>query len=372
MPAIPELTIGDFVLFFILIFLSVKILFLNDFRISRFCLILLIVTSCHLIFYVALFQDLNSECLYKTGHYLFPLFIFTFFTKNFFDYEFALSAYKKVAVISALFLILQFILAIFTGFYLSGAIPFLEANYSFEAEYHGRELYVQRFRSFFSEPSVMAMYLCVYLSLSIYNEKNKLRNFIPEIIITIAVLLSKSSSGVGMLIIIWGIWFFSYYKKLPNALKKRFSIVLLFFIFFIIWICYKADIFQFIYEHIIDDSESNIQMSKGVYGRIGNALDFNYESLSALQKLFGSGMVSLEMFMPGYLRVFLYFGIWGLFVFAGGYLYLFFRSKGGKKILILCIIIANFFGDVMFGVASMFYFPYIFASVKKYNDIIKT
>jgi hypothetical protein len=368
MPGISSLIVGDFVLFILLFFLSAKIPFICNFRISRFCLILFLFVVCHLVFYIAPFHGLDSEVFFNTGHYLFALFIFTVFTKKFFNYEFALIIYKKVALISSVFLIAQLILANFAGFYLSGTIPFLEANHSIEIDVD-KGFIINRFRGFFSEPSAIALYLCICISLCLYRKKIKISDYIPEIIMTIAVLLSMSTSGVGLLGIIWGTWLIKYYKKLPSKLRKKWLTTFVFVLPLLILVLSKAEVFQFVYEHVIDDSGGTVQMGRGLYGRIGSAGSVFDLGQSFEQILFGQGMIDFSDFIPGYSICFLYFGFFGLLFFISAYLYLFFKLKREKKIVILCIMAANFFADVTFGIASMWYFPYIFASEIKYQKI---
>jgi len=81
--------------------------------------------------------------------------------------------------------------------------------------------------------------------------------------------------------------------------------------------------------------------------------------LSTLEILFGRGMERQEFFVPGWSRCYMYFGIIGLLAMSLLFILLLFQTRGYARLLVLCLIVLNFFADVMFGTGPLMILPYI-------------
>jgi hypothetical protein len=270
---------------------------------------------------------------------------------------------------------MQYSLYAILGFHLSGIIPFWESNHSPEVYIDNGIVFLVRFQSFFSEPAAFATYTCTCLILCLYRSKTKITDYIPEIIMSIAVLLSQSASGAGLLIIIWGIFLFRHFRKLSYKLKKNilFCAALLLPVF--IFVFYQAGIFSFILRHVINTTDNSVSAGYGLIGR-ASYLEwvFDFKSLSTAELLFGKGMIGLipgvDTFVPGFGLIFMYYGVLGLAVFGGVYIYLLLKLKNEFRVLILCMMISSVFADSIFGIAGLQYFAYIFAKNSESEKVI--
>lgn len=150
--------------------------------------------------------------------------------------------------------------------------------------------------SFFTEPQAYASYMAPLLFLSL-----KRKRIIFSILISLSILLSTSSQGILLMVIIWTSFIVLQTKGLLTKLVFLVPLIGLTFLFF------NSDIFAFSINKISSiDLENNIRLSRGFT---------IYATFDAWKMLFGLGAGNLLDYVYSHL---------GLFDWASGYL-------GGSK-----------------------------------------
>lgn len=347
-PFIPAITLGDLGLFVIL-----PLILISKMTIYRFfapAISVLIITTSWLFF------DLGNgyDALLRTLRFMFSMLIVAFFIPSFFPKGLVLPLIKKIAIISSVFVSIQFLLANFLGIYISGTIPFLVSTPSAEVilDSQGNIIEIRRFFAFFDEPASISTFLSIALLCGLSEDKQKLKCYLPELLMIIGIVISQATTGFGLLIIILGYWFvFSKCKK-GVLLFASTSLILLVEI--------KYGFLTRILNRGIERTSKGWQFGQAAIGRIGNfTAAFCTSGLTPLQLLFGRGMSRLNEFIPGWGRCFIYFGFVGILLFVSIYLYLLFTTTGYARVLAFCLIVLNFFGDYIFGVTPIFILPFI-------------
>ena len=294
------------------------------------------------------------EGLLRFLRYLFSMFVVAVYVPSFFKYQVVLPILKAMAVISALFITLQFALGTFFDFYLSGTLPFWEMSASVEVDLdiNGRITNIGRFRGFFPEPGYIAIFLVLALTCSLSVKKSKLSEYLPELIMTIGILVSKSTAGLGLLAIVW-----LYWLVVSNKTKW---LLIFFAVPILVFVEMQFGFVEHAFNRGLMLTDGSVQFGKAAIGRIGNfTSSFEVKNLTMLQIIFGQGMSSLETFVSGYPKAFIYFGVFGIVFFPLVYVYLLFKTRGYARLLTACLIINNFFSDVMFGIGPIMYLPYV-------------
>lgn len=299
------------------------------------------------------------------GHFIIVLTTLAIFTPNLFRKEFGIKLLCCVSLVSSLYLIAQVVLLHVFGIALGAHLPFLTANISVNG-------HIRPF-AFFSEPAAFGMFNAVGLNtvIALKPYKEKL-NQMSEMIITLAMLLSLSSTAVALLVIVW-LWYLvptlckkhGSFKIKPITVGAFFAVVILFIV-----ANSKMDIISFIYRHVAPESNGN--MAAGVYGRVGNISSMKSDySFNICEVIFGHGMIDLTLFLPATARTYLYYGVVGCIVLILYFFELFMNSdKYGKGIVV--IVLANsLFGDSIYGLAMFWYMQYIIMQDKKIPEMDK-
>ena len=235
------------------------------------------------------------------------LFILAFFCPVFFDTNTGVKCIIYVSFVSSIYLILQFILLNTIGFYLPGHLEMFEPAIAVTGN-------IRPF-AFFTEPSEFGIYNCIGLATILYCEDvNRRKKDMLCSIVSIGIILAQTTTGLGLMLIVWIIW-------LADHKKKAGKYVLLFLVLGIPVLMYldmKFGILQSIYQHSLAGIGSG-EYADGLVGRVGNteiALKY-YDDSGYIEKLFGTGIFPLQSgdisFLPSIGRINLYYGISGYF-----------------------------------------------------------
>lgn len=259
--------------------------------------------------------------------------------------------YTKLAIVFAMFLLLQYIFFVFFHTPISGAIPFLnEYNREVKSILEGR---VIRIASVFAEPSHFSVYEVPALLMLLFGKSNIRRPVIWIAVITISILLSTSSNGI----IVIGIVYFSfivykYFRKINIAYIFIGGALLIGAFVFISRSDFIEDVTYglFVQEADMTTSKAELRIYRG----------FNlYSDLPLDKKVFGIGWRDAEnyckkcnpdLFGKYSIDVFDYFNsIAGTLIYSGLigliFLLMFFlslwkrASSFSAKTLILCVLI---------------------------------
>lgn len=315
--------------------------------------------------FLIVIKDFNyiNSILLRTFHNVFYLLTAIVFIRQYFDKKFGIKVLKITAVFASVYIIIQSILINTAGFYLPGTLPFFETVVDEFNETIMDSGFEIRPRSIFSEPSAFGTFISLYLIIDLFSgEKTKFVDYIPNIIASIGLLLSRSTTSYLLGFTIWVLWSLNIFSKLQ---LRKIGIVLLFSIIvipFILFNIIQTESFNVFIRHTFENGE----WGSGVIGRIGNYSDaFSTEWLSDNEILFGRGMQPQNYYIPGIPRLFYYFGIAGILIWACTYLYIFFVSNWSQRRILLLTIISSFFGDLLFGINYLIYFPFIVTLEKK-------
>lgn len=126
---------------------------------------------------------------------------------NYTNLKYLFKIYSILVYCSCVLFILQEISYTIWGVRISGLLPGLPLVYQdISNEYKQSMLFVDRSSSFFLEPAYFVEYLFPYIIIKLFAE-NK-RSGIEAIAVSAIMLFARSGTGVLLLFIIWGVWFF--------------------------------------------------------------------------------------------------------------------------------------------------------------------
>lgn len=189
--------------------------------------------------------------------------------------------YTKIAVIFAIFLIIQYVAFIFMGMTISGAIPFLDVyNREVESISEGRIL---RICSVFAEPSHFSVYEVPALLMYLFGKTHQKGRIVKIVIITISILLSTSSNGIIVMGVVYAAFIVSRVLSRINIWYIALGVLIFVGAFYFIS---RSEFINdvtyglFVQEADMTTSKAELRIYRG----------FNlYADLSAESKLFGVG-----------------------------------------------------------------------------------
>ncbi len=318
---------------------------LSKIKLDKDAFILFIFVSIHFLL-VVLLNNSSTGTVVSTINFIFVLFILSVIVPNIYDKNLATRMLLTISLISSMFLIFQYVFLHVFNLYISGQLFFLEHKVSVMG-------HVRPF-SLFSEPSAFGFFNAFGLSIALNSEKMKKRNLIVSII-SLAMLLSLSTTSIGLLILVWLRW------KTPRISFRKIKISGLFYLILVILLLImglQLNIFDTIYEHSFKGLFSGAYAG-GLKGRIGNlSYAWQYHS-NIVNVFFGAGVVDLDMFLPAIARIYVYYGLIGYLVFGVFFARFFMYSSKFYRTFILIPLISSFFSDSIFGIQMLLYMPLV-------------
>lgn len=365
---ISTLTIADILLFLILPLLLFY-LFKNkvSIKISMFFLIVIFYMILQMLIYCVL-GKMNNAAIFTTLRLILYYFTMCFFFKNFFDFQEGYKLYKKVAIISSLYFLFQFILLNLFDIFIPGTIPFFKSatdNYnSIMASHSWTSSAYARPRSFFTEPSHFAIYVGLCLAIMLLKKDKKDIKYI--IIITVAMLLSGSGMAIILTIISYGLFLIKNIKKIS---KKVILITIIGIIICIpiLNVYLKSESFNIFYTRTFVEKDS----TEGRFGNFTLAFTSKKDTISTI---FGEGAYKIadvegQNYITSIPRVYTYFGILGMLFFVISMIYYLIKLKEINKLSLIVLLAISFAGEILFHNLLFTYTPYILCkeSRKKYE-----
>lgn len=157
--------------------------------------------------------------------------IILFTNKSFFDYEFGVSFYVNVCLAETLYGFIQFVLTFTNGTILPYVFPFTTMEYGiYGADYNKQLLHIFqeidgiRLVGFFPEASHFAQYTIISVVILLYKKNKKRGDLVKLILISIAIILTKSSVGILALVFVSAYYIMT--DKYVNSNKIFFRIIL--------------------------------------------------------------------------------------------------------------------------------------------------
>lgn len=303
-------------------------------------------------FIIVLLNDSHNGAVLSTINFILVLFVLSIIVPNIYDRELGIKLIITISVISSLFLIIQFILLHAFDLYISGQVQFW--NYRTSVMGHVRPF------SFFNEPSSFGFYNAFGLATVLFCEDmNKKKRYIFLTIISFALLLSLSTTSIGLLLLVWAKWGVSRVKIKKVKISVFIWLTVLFALFLFLGL--RLNIFYTIYEHSIKGLFSG-NFAGGLTGRIGN-LSYAWQYHSSIHKIFfGVGMVDLEHFIPAFARVYIYYGLLGYLVLGVFFVRLFTTTNKYYRTFILIALVSASFSDSIFGIQMLIYMPLVISN----------
>lgn len=286
------------------------------------------------------------------------------FVKEYFDYEFGMKCLKKVALIAALYWLMQYVLFNFFGIFVQGTFPFFKTEvdtYNNIMKNHMWTSYAYaRPRSFFSEPSHFAVYEAISLIMLLFNYEPKDKATV--IIVLTAMFLSGSGMAMTLSTIVIIIYTIKSLKKLTKK-KVGFISAIILAILILYPIYSKTEAFQTFYNRTFIEKDST-------EGRFGNFMSAFTADKDCREVIIGEGIYKIadvegQKYITSIPRVYTYFGIVGFVIFIGLCIFNFYRLKGIRKYVWILLFSISFSSEILFHNLVMVYLPFI---IKEYKN----
>lgn len=354
-----KLSFSDIFLLILLPILIIELFWIKLIKIETDILFLLIWCIFHFLVVSVLILNNGLEVFQDECHFMLLLFVLAVLYPNIFDCDLGIKALTAVCVISSCFLILQFVLLHLFGIYLPGQLPFFETSTAWTG-------HIRPF-SLFSEPAAFGIYNSIGLAVILLKEEFRSKYaLVCAGIITLALIISTSTTSLGLMLIVYLYW-------IGADIKKRIKYLLIFVITLfpvIIILEIKYSIFLTIYEHSFAGLFSG-NYAWGLVNRLGSLnIAIKYHSSDGILIGFlGSGMVSLNEFFPTIGRMNIYYGLSGYIVFAMFFIKKYIQvNRMGRALLAIAIVVA-IFAESVFGIAMLWYMPYLLIDQDKQERI---
>lgn len=367
---------GDLILLLLYPFLFYKIISEKR-KVKDIVYFPLVILFLYLLVYYLLLAFIDAKLFSETSikfiHNLFYLFTLSFFVKSFYDIDIGYKVLKVVSIVATFFLFIQIMGVTIFHIYIPGTLPGVPVMRDelelFNETVMGSNMVI-RPRSIFNEPAEYATYTSLFLAVELFlskKEHKSIRNYWCEIIVTIGLVVSKSSTGIVCAFFLWCVYLMIRIKKNHSKKELKKMMVLLVLGVICIVIFFKSSAF----EYFINKTYSmNNEWGYGVLGRFENYDKvFSLKDLTVSQIIFGNAMINTIYYIPGIPRIFLYFGIIGVLIYSLIYLYIVVNSDSEQKVILLLMLFIAFAGDTIFGVSGMYFYPFIINKIRGENEI---
>lgn len=355
----------DFLMILLLAFITLRACFIKSVAFETSFLPWTIYIIIHMLATLLLRNVSNTnDFIGSTLRYLIYLIAILLGTKNYFDVDYAIKLYKYVCVISTAFLILQTIVVALFGYYIKGYldISFLPISRS---DLYGFGTNVSQYaifrpRSFFSEPAHYGSYICGFLTISLF--RNGKKELPVQLFLSLGALLSMSSTAILIIIVIWAIYF---YVNFSWKISYR-TLLMLLFVPIILLFVIRSEYFQvFIYRLFETNSAQNR------FNGYENIMKYFDGKMSMFLLGYGNGGLQFDgVYLAGYGRLLVYYGLVGAIVYLINMLYSFSKGAHWQKILLIVMLILAIGEDSFFNNIILCRLPFV-CSTKYQNNGIK-
>lgn len=347
----------DFLMILLLAFITLRACFTKSLALETSFLPWTIYIIIHMLATLLLrnISDTN-DFIGSTLRYLIYFFAILLGAKNYFDVEYAIKLYKYVCIISTAFLILQTIVVALFGYYIKGYLdisflPILRSDlYGFGTNVSQYAIF--RPRSLFGEPAHYGTYICGYLAISLF--RNGKKELPVQLFLSFGALLSMSSTAILMTIGIWMIYvFFNFPRKVSHH-----TLLVALFIPIVFSIIISTTYFQnFIYRLFATNNAENR------FGGYGYILKYFGGKVAPLLFGFGNGGLQFDgVYLAGYGRLLVYYGLVGVCIFAANMIWVFYKRKKWQRILLIVLLVLQIGTECFFGNIILCFLPFMIAS----------
>ena len=304
----------------------------------------------------------SSEVLLRTLRY--SLYIFTlFWGKTYFSLNYGCRLLGKVARIATYFLVLQFIVFHLFGYYIPGYVsffPVLRDELLEFTSYVGTDGGDIRMRSFFGEPAHYAQYVLCYLFVLMFDSNKKDKE---KFLISCGIVLSGSTTGICLMILLW---FVILYQKYSMRRLCGIIVCLIFILGGLIFFC-GQELMILLDNWLGVNPLLKFTSENLIRGRLGSYDVIKGCDFSLFNWIFGHGMeTSFPVYLPGFLMLFWYFGLVGLFLYFSINMWLFVNGGFTTRVGIIVFALLNIGSEAVLGPFVLLYFMFILSIGKQY------
>lgn len=311
------------------------------------------------VFSVSLYSS-SAIILMRMLRFVILLGIFSFCSKEYFDFDYGVHLLQKLTIVASIYLIIQFLVYAASGYILPNFIPGLtKAQGLVQSNVLSEYANFYRPTSFFLEPSSFVYFATLMLICSLFlQEYTEIRNKnITAILVTVAIILSTSGQGFIVLVVAWGCWFLKLLIQKQFNRPKILKTIGVFIIMLItVPIIMRSEVISNTLGRIfVEDSNkmSAIDARSGGYDMFNN--------LSLFRKIVGMGFGNLpdNMYFSSIADILFTLGIIGLIIVLVIYLKLFISGKMFQKMLCIVSIVLMFGGGLFTATYLLFYLSFI-------------
>ena len=299
----------------------------------------------------------ETSIIMRTARFILMLVIMLFIaTPAYFDYELLEKYLRRVTLFVSIYAMIQLVFFTFTGLKLINVFGSTKQGIQFEATLEEYET-TYRPPSIFLEPSSVTYYVVPYLVIALFasfsegklGERNKRRDLIDAIIITLGVVCTTSGQGAIVIAVVWTLWVvISVFKKGMAKNIKFFPILGIAAIYL-----YKSESVQYTIGRI----DTNGSGMSAVDARYAGYVAFDL--LSESSKIFGTGYGNYleEIYYSSFADILFCTGCVGLALVLVMYMIFFYKGCTFQKILVVMSFIVMMGGGIYTATYLCFYLP---------------
>ena len=349
---IPGFSLADIILVAISIYSLINLQLKDKNRYS--CNIILLLLGMILIFLFSCLTMLiqNGAGIYDVIIRMIRYFFYIFFTlytaKKFCDIAYLIRAIKLIAVLATFYIYIQFVFYSVFDIILVGYIKGLPLYVAYDSVDY-KEIYNTFFyrpTSFFLEPAHYARYAIIGLTLFLFVSKTiTKREIISSLLISLGILISTSSQGYVLLVLIWSMFFI---KKCRESKTSISYVTIIAAIILVPLLLIVLSQFSFVRNTIDRTTSGDITDTNTALGARLNGL-YSFLKLDFIYQIFGMGFGRVSKGIWFSSAAYWLYGS-GIIVFL---IYIIFLIKAicfiqGYKRLILFLYLFLFFSDDSF------------------------
>jgi hypothetical protein len=310
-------------------------------------------------------SDYTKSLIMRMLHTLIYLIALSLFTLDYFNNNIGYKCLKAVSLFASVYIIIQGVFVFMFRIYIPGTLPFISVmrdeliDFNTNIVSSGFEI---RPRSIFNEPAEYCSYVLIFLFISLFLQKKSYKDYLPEIIITAGIIISKSGTGFLCALGIWGLWFIKNFIKRIISKKTMFismgALGLGICLFF-------GGSFDSVINHVFGSNG----MGAGLIGRVSNYFyPFQVEGGTFLKIMVGWGMYDPQVFMTSYTAIIFYFGLIGGAFWILIYFIIFQKAKGTSRRVYWLLIILGTTANTLLGTSLMYFMPFIISQIEEYPN----
>ncbi len=363
-------TLGDLFLMFTIILLMCNKIISKE-KTDKFTSITFVLYIIYIIYNTALnFVITPSDVtigLLSVSRYLFYLTFIILVTKRNLNQQYFYKWYKRLAIIFAIYSILQYVLfQMFTIVLPINILPLNPVDYienlwsESTIHYFTSGLVLYRSYSVFIEPAYFAIFSIPILYLIIESKEDLRKKILMVFIILIGLILTASTTAYILIPI-------CFIPTILRAFRKNISVLifLLIGLIAVVFILMQIPTFENIVNRIVT---TDGEVGTSITGRFENYSMIYNEDLSIKDYIFGKGIYYETDYLPSLGRLLVSLGITGTIIFASVLIINYIKLNKYSRTIILIFAISMIGTNILFNISSVLMFVLIFINFNENYD----